>query len=91
MSCIVFLKKWKNPLCYVFVTFFCYKSPSKPAVSHLAHARHANWFRGLMYKQMDHRDLAEKIFTILSDDELRTQIGRKSRKVTYKSSIWEKS
>jgi len=43
--------------------------------------RLGNWFQGLMYKQLDHRDLAEKIFTILSDDELRTQIGRKSRKV----------
>jgi glycosyltransferase involved in cell wall biosynthesis len=43
--------------------------------------RFGNWFQGLMYKQLDHRDLAEKIFTILSDDELRTQIGRKSREV----------
>lgn len=43
--------------------------------------RLGNWFQGLMYKQLDHRDLAEKIITLLSDEELRTQIGRRSRKV----------
>jgi len=43
--------------------------------------RLANWFRGLMYKQMDHRDLAEKIITLLNDKKLRIQIGQESRKV----------
>lgn len=41
----------------------------------------AGWFRGLMYKQMDHRDLAEKIVTLLNDKKLRMQIGQESRKV----------
>jgi glycosyltransferase involved in cell wall biosynthesis len=43
--------------------------------------RHANWFRGLMYKQLDHRDLAEKILTLLNDKKLRIHIGQESRKI----------
>jgi glycosyltransferase involved in cell wall biosynthesis len=43
--------------------------------------RLASWFRGLMYKQMDHRDLAEKIVALLNDKKLRMQIGQESRKV----------
>jgi len=43
--------------------------------------RHADWFRGLMYKQLDHRDLAEKIITLLNDKKLRMHIGQESRKI----------
>ncbi|MCJ7766817.1 glycosyltransferase, partial [Candidatus Bathyarchaeota archaeon] len=43
--------------------------------------RLANWFRGLMYKQLDHRDLAEKIITLLNDKKLRIHIGQESRKI----------
>jgi glycosyltransferase involved in cell wall biosynthesis len=43
--------------------------------------RLASWFRGLMYKQMDHRDLAEKIVALLNDKKLRMKSGQESRKV----------
>ena len=43
--------------------------------------RSADWFKGLMYKQLDHRDLAEKIAQLLRDEKLRRKIGEKSRKV----------
>jgi len=43
--------------------------------------RLGNWFRGLTYKQLDHRDLAEKIITLLNDKNLRIHIGQESRKI----------
>lgn len=52
--------------------------------------RHANWFRGLMYKQMDHRDLAEKIVHLLRDEKLRKRIGEESRKVVLQTCDVEK-
>lgn len=39
------------------------------------------WFRGLMYKQLDRRDLAEKIVQLLSDKKLGKEIGVESRRV----------
>jgi glycosyltransferase involved in cell wall biosynthesis len=37
-------------------------------------------FKGLMYKQLDPRDLAAKIIQLLKDKELREKIGRESRR-----------
>ena len=37
------------------------------------------WFQGLVYKQADPEDLAEKIVQLLSDEKLRKRIGEKSR------------
>jgi len=50
-------------------------------LSNHMNVRMAKWFRGLMYRQMDHRDLAEKIVALLNDKKLRVQIGQESRKV----------
>jgi glycosyltransferase involved in cell wall biosynthesis len=41
-------------------------------------------FRGLMYRQSDPRDLAEKIVLLLSDGELGKRIGEESRKIVLK-------
>jgi len=53
--------------------------------------RSADWFQGLMYKQLDHRDLAEKIVQLLRDEKLRRKIGEKSRKVALKICDLEKT
>jgi len=37
------------------------------------------WFKGLMYKQLDYRDLADKVASLLNDEVLRKKIGRESR------------
>ena len=39
-----------------------------------------DWFCGVLYKRLDHVDLAEKIVQLLNDDEGRVAIGQKSRK-----------
>lgn len=52
--------------------------------------RSADWFQGLMYKQLDHQDLAEKIVQLLSDQKLRRNIGEKSRKVALEICNLEK-
>jgi glycosyltransferase involved in cell wall biosynthesis len=51
------------------------------ALSDNINVRSADWFQGLMYKQLDHRDLAEKIVQLLSDKKLRRKIREDSRKV----------
>lgn len=49
------------------------------------------WFQGLMYKQLDHRNLAEKIVQLLRDEKLRRKIGEKSRKVALEICDLEKT
>jgi len=53
--------------------------------------RSADWFQGLMYKQLDHRDLAEKIVQLLRDEKLRREVGEKSRKVALEICDLEKT
>jgi glycosyltransferase involved in cell wall biosynthesis len=36
-------------------------------------------FKGLFYKQLDYRDLADKIIQLLKDRSLREKIGKESR------------
>ena len=45
--------------------------------------RSIDYLHGLLYKQMDHRDLAKKIVYLLSNEKLRKEIGEKSRKVAF--------
>ena len=47
--------------------------------------RQGNWFRGLIYEQLDYRDLAEKIVYLLRDGELRKRIGEDSRRVALQT------
>ena len=47
--------------------------------------RSLDHFHGLLYKQMDHRDLARKIVYALSNDKLRKEIGEKSRKAALEN------
>lgn len=42
--------------------------------------RSGKWFQGLMYRQLSHENLAEKIVQLLSNEMLRKKIGEKSRK-----------
>jgi len=53
--------------------------------------RSSDWFQGLVYKQLDHRDLAEKIVQLLEDEKLRRNIGEKSRKVALQICDLEKN
>jgi len=53
--------------------------------------RLGTWFQGLAYKQLDHRDLAEKIVHLLRNEELRREIGEKSRKVALEICDLEKT
>ena len=53
--------------------------------------RSADWFQGLMYKQLDHRDLAEKIVQLLKNEKLRRKIGEESRKVALEICDLEKT
>ena len=58
--------------------------------SNQMNVRHGNWFRGLIYEQMDYRDLAEKIVHLLRDEKLRKRIGEESRKVVLQICDMEK-
>jgi glycosyltransferase involved in cell wall biosynthesis len=58
--------------------------------SNQMNVRHGNWFRGLIYEQMDYRDLAEKIVHLLRDETLRKRIGEESRKVVLQTCDMEK-
>jgi glycosyltransferase involved in cell wall biosynthesis len=58
--------------------------------SNQMNVRHGNWFRGLIYEQMDYRDLAEKIVQLLRDEKLRKRIGEESRKVVLETCDMEK-
>ncbi len=53
--------------------------------------RLGEWFKGLMYKQSNPRDLAEKIVQLLADEKLRRRIGEESRKVVLQISDLEKA
>lgn len=46
-----------------------------------ASVRLGEWFQGLMYKQRDDQDLAQKIVQLLNDEKVRKKIGERSRKV----------
>jgi glycosyltransferase involved in cell wall biosynthesis len=48
-------------------------------------------FRGLMYKQIDHVDLAEKIAQLLGDEKLRARLGEESRKAVLEICDLEKT
>ena len=48
------------------------------------------WFQGIMFKQLDPADLAEKIVFLLGDEKLRIEIGLRSRKVALEMGDWEK-
>jgi hypothetical protein len=52
--------------------------------------RHGNWFRGLIYEQMDYRDLAIKTVHLLRDEKLRKRIGEESRKGVLQTCDMEK-
>jgi len=54
-------------------------------------ARMGDWFRGIMYRQSDYRDLAQKIIDLLPDEKLRKKIGEESRKVVLQSWNLEKT
>jgi glycosyltransferase involved in cell wall biosynthesis len=47
--------------------------------------RSIDHFHGLLYKPMDHRDLARKIVYALSNEKLRKEIGEKSRKAALEN------
>jgi len=53
--------------------------------------RSVDYLHGLLFKRMDHRDLAKKIVYLLSDEKLRKEIGEKSRKVALKIFDMEKT
>jgi len=53
--------------------------------------RSADWFQGLIYEQLDHRNLAEKIVQLLRDEKLRRRIGEKSRKTALEIFDLEKT
>ena len=55
------------------------------------HVRLGQWFQGLMYKQLDHQDLDEKIVQLLKDRKLRGKIGEKSRKTALEICDLEKT
>lgn len=42
------------------------------------------WFQGITYRQLDSKDLAEKIVQLLSDKKFRKKISKKSRKAVLK-------
>ena len=60
-------------------------------LSDMADVRSSDWFQGLMYKQLDYRDLAEKIVQLLKDEKLRSKIGEESRKVVLEIYDLEKT
>jgi len=60
-------------------------------LSDMLGVRSGSWFQGLMYKQLDHRDLAEKIVQLLKDEKLRREVGEKSRKIALEIFDLEKT
>ena len=60
-------------------------------LSDMLGVRSGDWFQGLMYKQLDHRDLAEKIVQLLKDEKLRREVGEKSRKTALEIFDLEKT
>jgi len=53
--------------------------------------RSVDCLHGLLFKQMDHRDLARKIVQLLRNEKLRKEIGEKSRKVALEIFDMEKT
>ncbi len=53
-------------------------------ISDVLDVRTATWFRGLTYRQLDPRDLAEKLILLLKDEGLRRRISRESRMAALK-------
>lgn len=51
----------------------------------------SNWFHGLTYEPLNPRDLAKKIVYLLENDELRGEIGKKSRETALEIGDWEKN
>jgi len=60
-------------------------------LSDMLGVRSGSWFQGLMYKQLDHRDLAEKIVQLLKDEKRRRRISEKSRKIALEIFDLEKT
>lgn len=60
-------------------------------LSDMLGVRSGSWFQGLMYKQLDHRDLAEKIIQLLKDEKCRRRISEKSRKIALEIFDLEKT
>ena len=42
-------------------------------------------YKGLMYKQMDPKDMSDRIVTLLKNEELRRQVGETSREISVRS------
>lgn len=53
--------------------------------------RSGGWFQGLMYKQLNSRDLSRKIIRLLEDEEFRKDIGKRSRKKALEIGDWERN
>jgi len=60
-------------------------------LSDMLGVKSCSWFQGLMYKQRDHRDLAEKIVQLLKDEKRRRTISEKSRKIALEIFALEKT
>ncbi len=48
------------------------------------------WENGLLFKPKDHRDLAEKILTLMNDEILRAKMGRNGRRIAENGYSWGK-
>lgn len=60
-------------------------------LSDMPSVKSSTWFRGLTYKQLDYKDLAEKIVQLLSDTKLRERIGEESRKTVVQAFAMDKT
>ncbi|ODS41282.1 MAG: hypothetical protein A7315_02090 [Candidatus Altiarchaeales archaeon WOR_SM1_79] len=49
------------------------------------------WFKGIVYKQLNPEDLADKILTILDDDGLRKRISKESLKAAKENADWRRN
>jgi glycosyltransferase involved in cell wall biosynthesis len=51
----------------------------------------SNWFHGLTYEPLNPKDLAKKIVYLLKNEELRGEIGKKSRETALGIGDWKKN
>ncbi len=51
----------------------------------------SNWFYGLTYEPLNPKDLAKTIVYLLKNEELRIEIGKKSREMAIEIGDWEKN
>ena len=51
----------------------------------------SNWFHGLTYEPLNPKDLAKKIVYLLKNEELRGEIGKKSRETALEIGDWKKN